>query len=100
MKKIIIYGFVTLILTGCSNKIEEEDNKSFKATIIECNQDSMIVKPEEEEIEYKSADKFTVSFVGDFKKCNVNDKVQITYKGGINESYPAQIGTIKIEKIN
>ena len=77
----------------------KEETQTFNATIIECEQDSMIVIPDKKEEEYKSSDKFRIEFVENFKTCNVNDKVKITYVGFINESYPAQIGTIKIEKV-
>ena len=64
---------------------------------MECEQESMIVRPDENEEEYHSSDKFRISYVGDFSSCYVGDKVEITYEGMIDTSYPAQIGTTKIE---
>ena len=107
MKKIIltilVCWFMVLGLVGCDDtvplKTDKEEIQTFNATIIKCEQKSMIVMPDKGEIEYKSSNKFRIEFVGDFKTCNVNDKVRITYIGYINESYPAQIGTTKIEII-
>lgn len=102
MKKIFniaIVALITLALTGC--KIEKtEDNKdihSFEGTIIECENASMIVRPKKNEDEYSSSNRFRVEYVNDFNSCKVGDSVKITYDGFINESYPAQIGTTKIE---
>lgn len=98
-KTILICSFIVLMVTGCSKSIKNEtdDIHSFKGTIIECEQNSMIVRPNDNEDEYKSSDKFRVEYVNGFNSCNVRDKVKITYEGMINESYPAQIGTTKIE---
>ena len=100
---VLVLGFLVFILTGCNSKkdsqLNNDEEQTFNATIIECDSKSMIVRPDEIEEEYKSSDKIRVEYVNEFKSCNVNDKVKITYKGGINESYPAQIGTTKIEKI-
>lgn len=98
-KTILICSFIVLMVAGCSKSIKNEtdDIHSFKGTIIECEQNSMIVRPNDNEDEYKSSDKFRVEYVNGFNSCSVGDKVKITYEGMINESYPAQIGTTKIE---
>ena len=54
---ILVCGVLILGLTGCNNanKTDTEDNNdihTFKATILECNQKNMIVKPDETEDEY------------------------------------------------
>jgi hypothetical protein len=58
----------------------------------------IIVEPSENEVERKSSDKFHIE-----NKNNVNYKkgqiLAITYVGGINESYPAQIGVTNISII-
>jgi len=99
---ILICGFWVLGVTGCNNSEKKDDNDihTFKGTIIECEQKSMIVQPNESEEEFKSSDKFRIEYVDGFNSCNVGDKVKITYIGGINESYPAQIGTTNVEKID
>lgn len=102
--KALVFIFLIIVITSCSDKkplkTEKEESKSFNATIVECYQNSMIVRPLENEMELKSADRILVDFIGDYNTCNVNDLVRITYAGGINESYPAQIGVLKIENIN
>lgn len=100
---ILICGILVLGLTGCNNLNEpvagdNNDIHTFEATVLECNQKDMIVKPDEKEDEYKSSDKFTIEYTDEFV-CKVGDKVLITYEGMINESYPAQIWTTKIETI-
>ena len=98
---ILICGVMILGLTGCNNSEKKDDNDihTFEGTIVECEQKSMIVKPNESEEEFKSSDKFRIEYVNDFNSCKIDDKVKITYKGMINESYPAQIGTTNIEII-
>lgn len=102
MKKIFniaIVALITLALTGCKiEKTEDNDDiHSFEGTIIECENASMIVRPKASESEYSSSNRFRVEYVNDFNSCNVGTNVKITYDGFINESYPAQIGTTKIE---
>lgn len=107
MKKIIftilLCGVMVLNLTGCNNKKRDTDIKkdiySFKATITECEEKSMIVKPNENETINKSADAIRIKYVDGYNSCNVNDRVKVTYEGYLNDSYPAQIGAIKIESI-
>ena len=96
---ILLCGVMVLGLTGCNSKPKNDDRHTFEGTILECNQKSMIVNPNENENELKSSDKFTIEYVNGFNSCNVGDKVKITYIGDINESYPAQVGTTNIEII-
>lgn len=102
MKKIftmLICGSLILEITGCNNSLRKGDNDihTFEGTIIECEKKSMIVRPNENEEEHKSSDKFRIEYVDGFNSCKAGNKVIITYKGMINESYPAQVGTTKIE---
>ena len=80
---------------------EEKDNNEehhFEAKVIEVHDGYIIVEPSENEEERKSSDKFYIE-----NKNNVNYKksqiLAITYVGGINESYPAQIGVTNISII-
>lgn len=100
--RIFIFGFMFFGVTGCnySTKKELKDIHSFEGTIIECEQKSMVVRPDESEAEYYSSDKFRIYYVEDFNSCNVDEKVKITYKGMINTSYPAQVETTKIEIVS
>lgn len=100
--RIFIFGFMVLLVTGCNRTTKKElkDIHSFEGTIMECEQKSMIVRPDESEEEYRSSDKFRISYVGDFSSCYVGDKVEITYEGMIDTSYPAQVGATKIEIVS
>lgn len=101
------YEDVKLIFSSSDNgltwNIEDEttDNNEehhFKAKVIEVNNGYIIVEPNEDEEERKSSDRFHID-----NKNNVNYKegqiLAITYIGGINESYPAQIGVTNISII-
>ena len=98
---ILICGVMILGLTGCNNSEKKDDNDihTFEGTIIECEKETMIVSPNENTEEHKSSDKFRIEYVNGFNSCTVGNKVKITYKGMINESYPAQIGTTNIEVV-
>ena len=80
---------------------EGKDNSEehhFEAKVIEVHDGFIIVEPNENEEERKSSDKFHID-----NKNNVKYKkgqlLAITYVGGINESYPAQIGVTNISTI-
>ena len=72
-KTILICSFIVLMVTGCNKSIKNEtdDIHSFKGTIIECEQNFMIVRPNDNEDEYKSSDKFRVEYVNVFNSCSV-----------------------------
>jgi hypothetical protein len=104
MKKYSIFVCLVIafvILTGCSNTGDKNET-NFIATVLENDQSSLLVQPEEGSSELRSADKITV-YVKDVtlldsegKEITIDDiakgdKVQIFYNGGIAESYPAQI---------
>ena len=75
--------------------IDNNEEHHFKAKVIEVGNGYIIVEPNEDEEERKSSDRFHID-----NKNNVNYKegqiLAITYIGGINESYPAQIGVTNI----
>ena len=112
---ILLIGILVIGLTGCGNytkendstidnqfiNTEEKDNNEehhFKAKVIEVHNGYIIVEPNEDEEERKSSDRFHID-----NKNNVSYKegqiLAITYIGGINESYPAQIGVTNISII-
>ena len=99
------YEDVKLVFVSSDNGLtwnleneEKNEEHHFKAKIIEVHNGYIIVEPNEEEAERKSSDKFYID-----NKNNVNYKegqiLAITYIGGINESYPAQIGVTNISII-
>ena len=84
--------------------ISDEKEYTFIGTIIEADNNSIVVEPEEGTTERNSSDKIRMSInrptsgVNDFYV--VGNKVKITYNGNINESYLAQISAIKIELVS
>lgn len=76
------------------------DEHSFYGIILEVSSSHIIVEPNENEEERKSSDKFSIELKNDNKTYKVGTNVKITYVGGINESYPAQVGTTKIEIVS
>lgn len=103
MKRFLIFvlcGIFLVGLTGCNDSeiVEEESTEhTFKAVVTKCEENTMIVRPDETEPEHSSSDEFRISLVGDYTTCNVDDRVNITYTGFIAETYPAQVNVTKIE---
>lgn len=94
---ILICGILLFGITGCEEKQNYEH--SFYGKILETSASYIIVEPNEDEKIRKSSDKFHIGLKNDDTTYEVGANVKITYIGGINESYPAQIGTTKIEII-
>lgn len=81
------------------NTINQEANeKSFFGKVVESNVSYIIVEPNKDEEERKSADKISIGLdtYTDILY-TVGTNVKITYDGTIMESYPAQIKATKIE---
>ena len=98
---IIIICSSFLCVLGCSkDKNDDYDNHSFFATIVEINNESILVQPNDDEEELNISDRYIISLSKFDQKFKLGERVKITYKGGINESYPAQIDTINIEIVN
>lgn len=79
---------------------EDVEYSSFVGTILEETTTYMIVEPNEDETERKSADKIKINYGTDYIDYlyGIGRKVVIYYTGYIMESYPAQIGNVqKIE---
>ena len=79
--------------------IEKKANEQqFIGTVLEETTKYMVVEPNEDEEERKSADKIMVSFGTDHKDYlfGIGRKVLITYNGEIRETYPAQISSDEI----
>lgn len=115
MKKYFSLVICTMMLfaslTGCGNS-EIKGEFSFIATVLENKESYLLVEPVEASTELGSADKIMV-FIGDETllesqnvQITINDietrrKVEISYNGGIAESYPAQInGCYKVKMLD
>ena len=75
--------------------------EKFVATILEINGSSVLVEPIEGELERLSSDKITFG-IDKLEKIDVKagSLVEVTYTGGIMESYPAQIRAIRWKLCN
>lgn len=73
-------------------------NPCFNAEVLEVNEKNILVKPDSDSNEIKSADKISVSLdvISDvpIPDLEVGDRVQVIYNGEIAESYPAQINKV------
>lgn len=92
MKKTLICVAVLIIavaLISCGKKKTEEF--TFRATITEIQNGSMLVTPVEGSDELRSSDSFRVIIenMPSSPEPEVGDIVEITYDGGIKETYPA-----------
>ena len=71
----------------------EDEATEFQASVIEKNNDSIIVKPVDGSLELDSADKFHIANEENLE-LQIGDLVEISYNGEIMESYPAQLGEV------
>lgn len=101
MKKILLFVLsICVLLSGCgidsSNAGKDNDQSTFKAAVLEINENSILVEPLEGEDALKSADRISVSTteIDISDSLSEGDIVEIIYSGGIMESYPAQIGSV------
>ena len=80
------------------NNEQSEEGHFFYGKVVESTASYIIVKPNENEEERKSADRISVG-LGENNDAlyTVGTNVKITYDGTILESYPAQVKATKIE---
>ena len=96
-KKILMCTAVLILaaaLISCGKKKTEEF--TFRATITEIQNGSMLVTPVEGSNELRSSDSFRVNIekMPSSPEPEVGDIVEITYDGGIQETYPAGLDHI------
>jgi len=102
----LILGAIVLLIFiayGLINFFNDKNNVTFNAVIVEVNENSILITPDEGINELNSSDLILVSIREDTKiidtnknKLNVSDlkanqKVVIYYDGLVAESYPGQI---------
>ena len=74
---------------------EDEVEYQFNATILELSDTTALVEPLEDEDERRSSDKISFGLKGlDDIAAKVGSVVEVTYAGGMMESYPAQIKAV------
>lgn len=81
---------------------EVQHENSFVATVIEETTTYMIVEPNENEAERKSADRIVIYYAKDHEDYlyGVGRKVVVSYTGGIMETYPARINANDISVLD
>ena len=97
-KKLLVLLVLTFaaVLIGCGkqaeSKVAEKDDHKFVAAVIELDEDSALVEPVETEWERQSSDRisFDISKLEDIG-AEVGSVVEVSYRGEIAESDPAQI---------
>ena len=100
MKKIIellLSLTFVLALVGCSDKpADNTTSVTFQATILEINNETMLVSPLEGSQELKSSDKFSIPMknMEASAKPEVGDVIEIVFDGLIQELYPATLHEI------
>lgn len=83
-----------------NNSTESDENKNpyFNAEVLEVSAKSILVRPDKDSNEIKSASKVHVSLdvISDIPvpTIKVGDRVRVIYNGEIAESYPAQINNV------
>ena len=108
---IVCLVLMAVILAGCADR-RSDDGHSFTATVLEIDEASLLVQPDEGADELRSADKIYV-YTGDADLVNARDgkitmddikvgaRVEIFYDGAIAESYPAQLqGCFKVRLLD
>ncbi len=70
-----------------------ERTAAFQATVLEINNDTILVGPADGSLELNSADKFSISNEKNLD-LQVGDLIEIVYNGEIMESYPAGLGEV------
>ncbi|WP_298530154.1 protease complex subunit PrcB family protein [uncultured Ruminococcus sp.] len=110
--KLLITAALCLFLTACgidsspapaqqpTDQVTEQTAPAAsicKATVTEITGNSMIVKPVEGSWELSSADQFSlsVSLLDEGVTPTVGMTLEITYDGGVMETYPAQFGNVQ-----
>lgn len=86
--------------SGDTDDYGGEPVSAFSGIIIEISDNSILVEPDAESNEAKSADKISVALNDIELNAKVGDRVAVMYEGGIAESYPAQIsGTVSVDVV-
>ena len=111
MKRIvIIISVLSIFLTSCGTDsvpaqqpTDQVTEQTFpaasvcKATVTEINGNTMLVKPVDDSWELSSADQFSLSasLLDEGVTPAVGMTLEITYDGGVMETYPAQFGNVQ-----
>lgn len=91
---ICLCSLVSIILCACNNSTDSNTEMvTFRATVIEVTNNSILVEPIEGSTELSSADQFSIPNK-DRLELQIGNIIEIEYNGDILESYPAQLGEV------
>ncbi len=102
MKRLsIIFLILCLCLSACSGKEDMTteqaaavgEENSFVCVVLQKNGDSLLVEPITNDV---GCDRISFSIAGLDCEVELFDIVDVTYEGGIMESYPAQVKAVKV----
>jgi len=112
MKILLLLIFAGLLLISCANDNgehngngtmngnDEEQIMQFVAAVLEVDENSILVEPAEGEEILRSGDRVSVSTGAldpqDIPEIAEGDTVRIFYSGGVMESYPLQLGEVRM----
>lgn len=103
---VVLLGFLTACGTNDDKSedtppsITEPATATFEGTIEEINGQSALISIEDGQI-LSSGDKVTVDLaVASEDSFEIGDQVRVGYDGSVRETYPLQIDTLALEKIN
>lgn len=86
-------------LVACNFSKENRAEATFTGTISEIHETTAIIEIDEGEI-LNSGNRVSINLsVADEETFEVGDKVRVGYEGGIMESYPLQVKTVFVEKM-
>jgi hypothetical protein len=92
----LVLGFVFISCAASNNSVNQNDEiRTFKAKILEIYDNYVVVVPLDGEDILRSSDRISFGKVN-LNEINVSigDVVSVQYKGGVRESYPAQVSAI------
>ncbi len=111
MKLLLMLVIAGLLLIGCANDNGEDNGNrdangnyevqilQFVATVLEIDENSILVEPVEGEDILKSGDQVSVITGAldpeDVPAMEEGDTVRVFYTGGVMESYPLQLGEVQ-----
>lgn len=109
MKRFLTF-FILLSLIMSLSACESTYKTVFIAKVLE-NDPALLIEPQKDSIEFKSADKIVVYTIdaliydingNKIKRTDLKtgQSIQITYNGTIEESYPAQLSASKIKVLD
>ena len=97
---IVVFAIAGIMISSRSSesyrKKKAAETYKMTGTVMEIINGTMIVEPIEGEDELSSSDKFVISmeYMNASTEPKVGEIIEVTYKGDIEETYPARLGGV------